>query len=318
MFLNESIREIAAQPFTYPTSVDIAVGEFLYGLTRNVKPKLIVEIGCFIGFSTLHFAQALRENGRGRIISVDLFEPQPDANLADPLEIAHYYRDKSNFEDIITYKKGHSVGIAKQIRPEIKEQIDLLFIDGDHSVKGIFADFNAYYNELKVGGYLLLHDINPKKCDVYGPRVLIDYLKYNWFIPRYIEMTEILTTDGYGIALFRKVYRRSIHVHVSLSLPLLIKWKLIVSRRKPYIIKVTIRNSETKKPIQGALLTCQEPNFEVLSNAQGAFMFERVPPKTYSVDILAEGYEPVRNYKIKVPRNKSLNLYIDLRKLRDL
>jgi predicted O-methyltransferase YrrM len=59
MFVNDVIRDMEKQHFTHPASVNVFLGEFLYGLTRTIKPELIIEIGCFIGFSTLHLAQAI-------------------------------------------------------------------------------------------------------------------------------------------------------------------------------------------------------------------------------------------------------------------
>lgn len=236
MFTNDVIREMEAQPFTYPASVNRALGEFLYGLTRTLRPELIVEIGCFIGLSTHHFAQALRENGKGKILAVDLFEPHKPVNLMNPLEIANSYLNKAQLEDIVTYVKGDSIEVSRRISPEIRERIDLLFIDGDHTVRGVFADFNAYYNDLKAGGYLLLHDINPEKCDCYGPRVLIDHLKGRRIIPKYLEITEISTVDGYGLAVLRKTHKKQVRARLGLSMSL-IKWKFRASlenmRRSP-------------------------------------------------------------------------------------
>jgi len=53
-------------------SSEIEVIDFLGALTRLIKPQLIVETGTFHGRSTLSMAMALRENGFGRLYSLDV------------------------------------------------------------------------------------------------------------------------------------------------------------------------------------------------------------------------------------------------------
>ncbi|WP_141698883.1 class I SAM-dependent methyltransferase, partial [Candidatus Marithrix sp. Canyon 246] len=71
---------------------------------------------------------------------------------------------------------------------QTKEKIDLLYIDGDYSVKGVFADFNTYYNDVRIGGYIILHKIYSETS---GSRVLIEHLKAYRAIPNHIELIEI-------------------------------------------------------------------------------------------------------------------------------
>ena len=46
-------------------------GQRLYDLVRKLKPELIVEIGGFVGCSTTWMATALKDNKKGKIISID-------------------------------------------------------------------------------------------------------------------------------------------------------------------------------------------------------------------------------------------------------
>lgn len=43
------------------------------------------------------------------------------------------------------------------------KQVDFLFIDGDHSEKGIEADFNDYSPLVRPGGLIAFHDIVEKQ-----------------------------------------------------------------------------------------------------------------------------------------------------------
>lgn len=50
---------------------------------------------------------------------------------------------------------GNSTEVYNQIPDESQH---LIFIDGDHSKIGVIADFFAYKNKVKVGGYIAFHD----------------------------------------------------------------------------------------------------------------------------------------------------------------
>src|SRR5208283_231483 len=52
-------------------TAEVEVLEFLRTLVTTVKPGLIVETGAFLGASTQWFAQGLKINGCGRIISCE-------------------------------------------------------------------------------------------------------------------------------------------------------------------------------------------------------------------------------------------------------
>lgn len=50
------------------------LGKTLYDYVRFVKPDLIIDFGVLNGYSTICMAQALKENGKGKIKVYDLFE----------------------------------------------------------------------------------------------------------------------------------------------------------------------------------------------------------------------------------------------------
>lgn len=213
-YLTDIIAEMDNLPCCHPASVNIDVANTYYSIAKMLRPLLIVEIGCFIGFSTQHFAQAVKELGFGSIISIDAFDWEVDAGrgLQNRQEVAEYYRKKADVTDIITFVKGYSDQVYPKIKPEIAHKIDLLYIDGDHSIEGAFKDFNVYYDDVRQGGYIILHDIFPEMCGVDGPRTLLDTLKQSGFIPTHIEVLEMLTKDGFGIALLRKISNKPLQL----------------------------------------------------------------------------------------------------------
>jgi predicted O-methyltransferase YrrM len=305
VYRSEVIKEVARLPCSHPASVNIDVANLYYSLTKMVRPLLVVEIGCFIGFSTLHFAQALREQGFGKIISIDAFDWDVDAGNGEQnrQEVAEHYRKKSQLEDIITYVKGYSGQVYADLTKDIEQQIDLLYIDGDHSVKGAFEDFNTYYDDVRVGGYLILHDIFPSMCGVNGPRVLIDALKKSGNVPKNLDLIEMQTRDGFGISILRKLNSHSVRVTPSVDdvSQLLVKkiWRKLTGNSTPSLmtsneqIKILIKivDSETSQPVAGAEFVCpQRWNEQRVAGADGLVVLDHYLPNRYQVTLSAAGY----------------------------
>lgn len=51
-----------------------ALGKTLYDQIRWLKPDKVIEFGVLNGYSTICIAQALRENGKGKVYAYDLFD----------------------------------------------------------------------------------------------------------------------------------------------------------------------------------------------------------------------------------------------------
>jgi predicted O-methyltransferase YrrM len=317
-YLTETIREMDNLPCSHPASVNVDVATCYYSLAKMLRPLLVVEIGCFIGFSTHHFAQALKELGFGEIISIDAFDWEVDAGngMQNRQLIAEYYRKKAGLDDVITYIKGYSTDVYAQINGRIKNKIDLLYIDGDHSVGGVFADFNAYYNDVRPGGYLILHDIYPSMCGVEGPRTLIDQLKRSGIVPHHIELLEMQTRDGFGIAILRKVSSRRIHITYTLTH----LWKKIFNKfskkilntlANPTKLVIKVVDGQTRCPIAGATVLCPQRGDEYrVTGSDGIVRLDHYLPNRYLVDIAATGYEAKRAVMIDIQAEKSIHEFM--------
>jgi predicted O-methyltransferase YrrM len=316
--ITETIKEMDSLTCSHPASVNADVATVYYALTKMLRPLLVVEIGCFIGFSTLHFAHALKELGFGRIISIDAFDWEVDAGkgMQNRQIVAEDFRKKADLESVITYIKGYSTEVYAQISGQIKNKIDLLYIDGDHSVKGVFADFNTYYNDVRLGGYLILHDIYPSMCGVEGPRVLIDQLKASGIVPHQLELIEMQTRDGYGIALLRKVGNR----HIQISCDLSHFWKKIFRKASKKVLQrwvnsarivVKVIDAQTRRPISGATVLCPQRGDEYrVTGMDGAVHLDHYIPNRYLVDIVTTGYQDKRAVMMDVQAEKTFQEFI--------
>lgn len=316
--LDDILIEMNNLPCSHPASVNTDVADFFYSLTKMLRPLLIVEIGCFIGFSTIHFAKAFKEIGFGSIISIDAFDWEVDVGkrMQNRKEIAEYYRKKARMEDIITYIKGYSTEVYPQIAKQINNKIDLLYIDGDHSVKGVFGDFNTYYNDLRLGGYLILHDINPLMCGCDGPRVLIEHLKVSRAVPKHLEIIEMQTRDGFGISVLRKKNKKPIHLSPPMhsvlrkGLKKLIKWGPGFLRTKgsfldPIKVKIHVINKHSRNPIPDVLFVCPQREKEYrITGTDGVLYIEHYLPNRYLLDISVKGYITKRNVLVDIVAGK--------------
>lgn len=132
-------------------------------LNQYNKDKIInyVEIGTYGGGSACLAIQRPNTN----VISIDLGHPIPK-------EIPIENVNKLNkFKNNYTYIQGNSqMQSTKDELLKIISEIDVLFIDGDHSHQGVINDFMLYETLVKPGGYIVFDDYNDYK---YSPQVKI-------------------------------------------------------------------------------------------------------------------------------------------------
>lgn len=124
-------------------------------------------------------------------------------NIENPFELAQSNVKKAGLEHRIEFVKGFSSDIAQDVLSKIKT-IDILMIDGDHTYRGALEDYNNYHAKVRKGGIIIFHDIFPKRCGWWGPRIILDTLKRSVFRRSY-EILEIETPEGYGLAVCKKL-----------------------------------------------------------------------------------------------------------------
>ena len=103
-------------------------GKLLEMLVRMMRPKRVLEIGTFTGYSALSIARGLEDDATLDTVEVD-----------DELEdIAAKYFDASGYG----HRIRQHIGSALDIVPRLGEVYDMVFIDGDK------REYPAYYNML--------------------------------------------------------------------------------------------------------------------------------------------------------------------------
>lgn len=118
-------------------------GKLLEMLSRIIRPKYILEIGTFTGYSALCLCKGLQQDGF--LHTIELRE--------EDAEIAQKYFTKSSHSRQIVLHKGN----AQEIIPQLHEKWDLVFIDADKT------NYINYYEltlpQLKEKGVMLADNV---------------------------------------------------------------------------------------------------------------------------------------------------------------
>lgn len=133
----------------------------MYALMCSQPPRTVVEIGSYLGRSTVFFALALRDlDPRGQVVAIDPHtgdRQQLDALGAEQLPTFELFRRHcraAGVEDLIEAHVASSLDTAKGwTRP-----VDLLYVDGWHSNDAVVADGEAWLPHLSPSGVVVFDD----------------------------------------------------------------------------------------------------------------------------------------------------------------
>ena len=143
-------------------------GRFLSIITKLIKPKKILEIGTYTGYSAICMAEGLIENGI--IHTIDINE--------ELVTIQNKYFAKSKCNNSII----QHVGDARSIIKSINEKFDLVFLDADK--ENYIEYYELVIEKVKKGGLIIADNVlwtgkvvEPEKDDDELTQYLIDFNK---------------------------------------------------------------------------------------------------------------------------------------------
>lgn len=125
--------------------VESEVGEFLYGLVRVTKPENILETGTHKGIASSYMGLALKENGSGHIDTIE-FDAQhyvEDYHMWNSLNISNYITLHEMKSEDYTTNKIYEIALL-DTEPDIR-----------------FMEFVQFYENIKDGGLIIIHDLHP-------------------------------------------------------------------------------------------------------------------------------------------------------------
>ena len=127
-------------------------GRVLSMLSHMIQPKVVLEIGTYLGYSALCFAEGLAEGGK--VITLDI---QEDTN-----KVARSFVERTKYKNSIEFHLGNAVDII----PTLPETFDLTFIDAD---KPNYSNYyNLVFHRLRPGGFILADNV------LWSGKVLLD------------------------------------------------------------------------------------------------------------------------------------------------
>lgn len=118
-------------------------GRVISMLTKMIRPKNILEIGTYTGYSALCFAEGIPDGGK--LITIDINEELED--------LVRSYINKSLYKDIIDYR----IGDAADLIPSIAEKFDIVFIDADKENYSTYYDL--VFDKVNQGGYIIADNV---------------------------------------------------------------------------------------------------------------------------------------------------------------
>ncbi len=148
---------------------NLGYGLVHYGLLRLIKPERVLVIGSQYGFVPAICALAMRDNKKGVVEFVDAgFDMIKNPYSKNHWGGVGFWRkvdvDKhfSKFK-LSKYIRFYLMTSDEFAKGNLKKKWDYVYLDGDHSYKGVKGDFDRFWPRLNKGGYLGLHDIYVKR-----------------------------------------------------------------------------------------------------------------------------------------------------------
>ena len=150
-------------------------GRMLKMFTQMIQPQKILEIGTFVGYSTLCFAEALSDDAEIHTIEInDELEDIIRANFA-----------KSQYNDQIKLYIGDAVDVMPQFEPM---SFDLVFIDADKK------KYREYYElilpTVRPGGFIIVDNT------LWYGKVVAEVKSNDWSTQAILDFNEVIAHDN--------------------------------------------------------------------------------------------------------------------------
>ena len=168
-------------------SVEAEVGEFLYGLVRMIKPQAVLETGLYKGWSGAYIAEALKENEFGHLDTIEI-------------ESQHINSSQGLFGQL-GLDSWVTIYDISSLEFTPKKVYNLFFLDTEPQIR--FSELNRFWDYLRPGGYILIHDLHPHLANRQPPWE--DYVNLIGDKIKSYELIVITFQTPRGLVLMQKV-----------------------------------------------------------------------------------------------------------------
>ena len=166
---------------------------------RKQNPKTVyLEIGAFRGGAMRVFGGAMAPGAT--LIAVD--KPIGHAVNAGILRQTIGDLVDKGFDAHVVFGNSRDEEIKKRVADVLDgRKVDVLFIDGDHSKKGVTADVANYVPFVRPGGLVIFHDVGPRLYEPKKAKKNIDAIWPTWFAlaSKHHRNLSIQEHCGYGL-----------------------------------------------------------------------------------------------------------------------
>ncbi|MBI5154825.1 class I SAM-dependent methyltransferase, partial [Candidatus Poribacteria bacterium] len=179
-FINPVVKTLVEDEASFPKAASAETGRFLYSFIRCCRPRVVAETGARLGYLSLCMGQALEDNGMGHLHAFGMFNDRPDyvspvvGCCPNTLAASRAHVSHAGLSHRVTFHKGDSSAGLRALAEKEIDQIDLAFVDGDHSLEGCLKDWLAVDSVLRSGGFVILHDTIPQTSGWLGPRYVLE------------------------------------------------------------------------------------------------------------------------------------------------
>ena len=144
---SELLRELRAECYEQYSDSSMLSGFFqgrvLAMFSKMIGPKAVLEIGTYLGYSAVCFAEGLADGGK--VITLDVNE--------ETNKVARSFVARTRFSDAIEFHLGDAIDII----PQLPETFDLVFIDAD---KPNYSNYyNLVFDKLRPGGFIIADNV---------------------------------------------------------------------------------------------------------------------------------------------------------------
>ncbi|MDP4186002.1 MAG: O-methyltransferase [Bacteroidota bacterium] len=168
-------------------------GKILTMLSHMIRPKRILELGTFTGYSAICLAKGLQEDGKLTTIEHN-----------DELEgmIRKYFAEAG-----MDHKIELFIGDIDQIVPNLSDSFDLVFLDADK--RQYLNHYHLVFSKVNMGGYIIADNIlwSGKVTETPSPSddQTKGIIEFNDFIANDSRVEKVILPIRDGMTIIRKI-----------------------------------------------------------------------------------------------------------------
>lgn len=139
---------------------DLGYGWIHYSFIRMIKPKRILCVGSRHGYIPAVLAQACKDNNKG---CVDFVDPGYNQEDGGHWTGVGYWKTEAGRNCFVEHGLKNWIILylmtSKEYAKKNNRKYEYVYIDGDHSYKGVSLDHKLFWPRLRKYGFMLFHDV---------------------------------------------------------------------------------------------------------------------------------------------------------------